>query len=422
MPGSHRGEEISILDVYDAQAAVAVGSMDESEANEILRTACPGVGGCGIAASFNTWGVAMEAIGLMLPYSSSIPAIDEAKHEECIRRPVRWLHGVLQQGLRPRDILTRRAFENAATAIAAIGGSTNGVLHLLALAREADVEFTLRDMQAIFRRTPVLCSFAPRGKKTMVDMHRIGGTPVLLKHLWRAGLLDGDTMTVVGKTLGQVAAEAADLPEDQQLIAPADAPFKPFADMQICFGNLAPDGIVFKVSSMQQPRFRGVPRCASTTPRTWRTRWNPSGSSRAASSCCVTWGRWLPGCPRCWWRRRPWRSRTGRQSRLDLRHPRVRRLARRHRRALRARGRGRRRHRTGRRRRRNLVRPAGRRSHVARHRRRTRPPPPAVASPAPQIAPRIPAGLRRHRPKPTAAASAASCTRTARDEEEWASS
>jgi dihydroxy-acid dehydratase len=260
MPGSHRGEEISILDVYDAQAAVAVGSMDESEANEILRTACPGVGGCGIAASFNTWGVAMEAIGLMLPYSSSIPAIDEAKHEECIRAG-QILHGVLQQGLRPRDLLTRRAFENAATAIAAIGGSTNGVLHLLALAREADVEFTLRDMQAIFRRTPVLCSFAPRGKKTMVDMHRIGGTPVLLKHLWRAGLLDGDTMTVVGKTLGQVAAEAADLPEDQQLIVPADAPFKPFADVQICFGNLAPDGIVFKVSSMQQPRFRGVAMC-----------------------------------------------------------------------------------------------------------------------------------------------------------------
>jgi dihydroxy-acid dehydratase len=260
LPGIHRGEEISILDVYDAQAAVAVGNMDQAEADEILRTACPGVGGCGIAASFNTWGVAMEAAGLMLPSSSSIPAVDNAKHEEC-QEVGRWLHGMLQQGIRPRDILTRRALENAAAAIAAIGGSTNGVLHLLALAREADVDFTLRDMQAIFRRTPVLCSFAPRGRKTMVDMHRIGGTPVLLKHLWRAGLLDGDGMTVAGKTLGQVVAEAADLPEGQQLVAPADAPFKPFADMQICFGNLAPDGIVFKVSSMQQPRFRGTAMC-----------------------------------------------------------------------------------------------------------------------------------------------------------------
>jgi dihydroxy-acid dehydratase len=260
LPGLHRGEEISILDVYDAQAAVAVGNMDQAEADEILRTACPGVGGCGIAASFNTWGVAMEAAGLMLPSSSSIPAVDSAKHQEC-QEVGRWLHGMLQQGIRPRDILTRRAFENAAAAIAAIGGSTNGVLHLLALAREAEVDFTLRDMQAIFRRTPVLCSFAPRGRKTMIDMHRIGGTPVLLKHLWRAGLLDGDGMTVTGKTLGQVVAEAADLPEDQQLVAPADAPFKPFADVQICFGNLAPDGIVFKVSSMQQPRFRGTAMC-----------------------------------------------------------------------------------------------------------------------------------------------------------------
>ncbi|MCH5375189.1 MAG: dihydroxy-acid dehydratase, partial [Planctomycetes bacterium] len=136
-----------------------------------------------------------------------------------------------------------------------------GVLHLLALAREAGVTFGLRDMQAIFRRTPVLCCFAPRGKKTMVDMHRVGGTPVLLKHLWQAGMLDGDAMTVAGQKLGEVLVEAPDPPADQELIAPADAPFKPFADMQICFGNLAPDGIVFKVSSMQQPRFRGVAVC-----------------------------------------------------------------------------------------------------------------------------------------------------------------
>jgi dihydroxy-acid dehydratase len=260
MPGCHDGQEISILDVYDAQAAVAVGAMEPDEADEILRTACPGVGGCGIAASFNTWGVAMEAIGLMLPNSSSIPAIDDAKHEEC-RQVGRWLRGILQQDLRPRDILTRPAFENAATAIAAIGGSTNGVLHLLALAREAHVAFSLRDLQAIFRRTPVLCSFAPRGKKTMVDMHRIGGTPVLLKHLWRAGLLRGDLPTVTGRSLGNVLAEAPDVPSGQELIVPAEAPYKPFADMQICFGNLAPDGMVFKVSSMQQPQFRGVAIC-----------------------------------------------------------------------------------------------------------------------------------------------------------------
>lgn len=260
MPGVHRGQEISILDVYDAQAAVAVGEMDQGEADEIFRTACPGVGGCGIAASFNTWGVAMEAIGLMLPGSSAIPAVDQAKQDEC-QQLGRHLREMLQSGLRPRDLLTRRAFENAATAMAAIGGSTNGVLHLLALAREAQVDFTLRDMQSLFTRTPVLCGFAPRGRKTMVDLHRIGGTPVLLKHLWRAGLLDGDQGTVLGQTLGQVLQQAADLPEGQELVAPKEAPLKPFADMQICFGNLAPDGIVFKVSSMQEPRFRGTAMC-----------------------------------------------------------------------------------------------------------------------------------------------------------------
>jgi dihydroxy-acid dehydratase len=263
MPGRHQGQDISILDVYDAQAAVSVGSMEASEADEIRRTACPGPGGCGIAASFNTWGIAMEAIGLMLPYSSSIPAVEEAKQTEC-RRTGHALRGLLERGIRPRDILSRRAFENAAATIAAIGGSTNGVLHLLALAREAHVAFGLADMQAIFRRTPVYCSFAPRGRQTMVDLHRIGGTPVLLKHLLRAGLLHGDCLTVSGQTMAENLAQAGDPAPGQTLIAPLDAPFKPYADMQICFGNLAPGGIVFKVSSMQEPRFRGQAVCFST--------------------------------------------------------------------------------------------------------------------------------------------------------------
>lgn len=260
MPGLHNGREISILDVYDSQAAASVGAMSQAEAEQILRTACPGVGGCGIAASFNTWSVAMEAIGLMLPFSSSIPAVGEAKQQECLRAALA-VRNLLQQGIRPRDILTPAAFENAAAAIAAIGGSTNGVLHLLALAREAQVEFGLRDLQAIFRRTPVLCCFAPRGRKTMLDMHRVGGTPVLLKHLVRCGVLQPGGMTVAGKTWGELLVDVPDPPADQELIAASDAPFKPLADIQICFGNLAPDGIVFKVSSMQEPAFRGRAVC-----------------------------------------------------------------------------------------------------------------------------------------------------------------
>ena len=260
MPGQHKGHDVTILDVYDAQAAVSVGEMEEAEADEIIRHACPGAGGCGIAASFNTWGIAMEAIGLMLPYSSSIPAIEEAKTQEC-QRAGQAVRILLEQDIRPRDILTRAAFENTAATMAAIGGSTNGVLHLIALAREAEVDFGLADAQEIFRRTPVYCSFAPRGKQTMVDLHYIGGTPVLLKHLLNAGLLDGSCRTVTGKTLAENLADVGAPPRDQQLIAPLDTPFKEYADMQICFGNLAPGGIVFKVSSMQEPRFQGTAIC-----------------------------------------------------------------------------------------------------------------------------------------------------------------
>lgn len=260
MPGCHKGHDISILDVYDSQAAASVGAMEESEADEILRTACPGPGGCGIAASFNTWGIALEAIGLMLPFSSSTPAIDEAKKAECLNVASAVKH-LLAENIRPRDILTRKAFENAAATIAAIGGSTNGILHLLALAREADVDFQLQDIQEILKKTPVYCSFAPRGKKTMVDLHHLGGTPILLKHLLKAGIIDGSCLTVTGKTLAENLADVGDVPEDQELIAPLGQPYKDYADMQVCFGNLAPGGIVFKVSSMQESHFTGVACC-----------------------------------------------------------------------------------------------------------------------------------------------------------------
>jgi dihydroxy-acid dehydratase len=259
-PGCYQGRDVSILDVYDVQAQADAGIVDPAEAEAIRRVACPGPGGCGIAASFNTWGIAMEAIGLMPPQSSSLPAIDAGKRQECVSVGA-IVRNLLQLGIRPRDILTRRAFENAAVAIAAIGGSTNAILHLIAVAREAEVEFGLRDMQPIFRNTPVLCNFAPRGKHTMVDLHHIGGTSVILKQLIQAGLLDGNELTVTGKSLAENVQSAANPPAGHQLIAPADRPFKPFADIQICFGNLAPDGMVFKVSSLSEPSFRGTAIC-----------------------------------------------------------------------------------------------------------------------------------------------------------------
>ena len=260
MPGCHNDQDITILDVYDSQAALSVGATTQEDADHILRNACPGAGGCGIAASFNTWGICMEAIGLMLPFSSSIPAIVDEKRTECLQVGQALRH-LLEHDIRPRDILTRQAFTNAAVAMAAAGGSTNGILHLLALAREAQVDFGLKDIQPILRNTPVLCSFAPRGKRTMVDLHHLGGTPVLLKHLLGTDLIDGDALTVTGKTMAENLIDAADVPADQDLIAPLDQPFKEYADMQICFGNLAPGGMVFKVSSMEDTQFKGLAIC-----------------------------------------------------------------------------------------------------------------------------------------------------------------
>ncbi len=260
LPGCYQDRDITILDVYDSQAQASVGAITHEESAEIIRRACPGPGGCGIAASFNTWGIAMEAIGLMLPASSSIPAVDPEKQTEC-RQAGAAVARLLERNLRPRDILTRAAFTNAAVAVAAAGGSTNGVLHILALAREAGVDFSLRDLQDIFRRTPVLCSFAPRGKRTMVDLHRIGGTPVLLRHLLDHGLLDGSCMTVTGETMEHNLRDVPKPPPDQDLIVAPDRCFKEFADMQVCFGNLAPEGIVFKVSSMKDPHFSGTAVC-----------------------------------------------------------------------------------------------------------------------------------------------------------------
>lgn len=260
MPGCHKGKPTTIYDVYDSAARANQGTMSFEESEQIIRTACPGPGGCGIAASFNTMGIALEAMGLSLPDTSSMPAIEAGKRSECLRvgKAVR---NLLEKNIRPRDIITKQSLTNAMTVIAAIGGSTNGVLHMLAIAREAGVDFTLRDVQAVCRRTPVLCNFAPRGKGTMVDLHRLGGTTMLLRHIQKTGLLDGSCITVTGQTLAENLTDASEVPFPNDLIAPVEAPFKEYADIQICFGNLSPHGMVFKVSSLDEPQFKGRALC-----------------------------------------------------------------------------------------------------------------------------------------------------------------
>ena len=259
-PGCLNGENLTIQHVYDVQGEVEVGASTEERLMAVVKNACPGAGGCGIAASFNTWGLAMEAMGLMPPFSSSNPAEGEEKRAEC-RQAGKWMADILKSGKRPRDIATKEGFKNATAMIGACGGSTNGILHLMALASEAGVEFGLRDVQAILRNVPVYCNFAPRGRGTMIDLFKMGGTPMLIKHLIETGVLDGSLPTLFADSLTDQVADAPAIPEGNDLIAPAGQPYKDFADMQICFGSLAPDGIVFKVSSMQEPKFDGTAIC-----------------------------------------------------------------------------------------------------------------------------------------------------------------
>ncbi len=194
-PGCLNGQDLTIQHVYDEQAEVEVGSSTPEKLLAVVKNACPGAGGCGIAASFNTWGLAMEAIGLMPPFSSSNPAEGEEKRAEC-RQAGEWMKSILISGKRPRDIVTPAALRNATAMIGASGGSTNGILHLMALAAEAGVAFGLRDVQAILRDIPVYCNFAPRGRGTMIDLFKMGGTPMLIKHFIEIGVLDGSVPTL----------------------------------------------------------------------------------------------------------------------------------------------------------------------------------------------------------------------------------
>ncbi len=244
------------------QAPPVFGAEDQRTPPDMGSAVVAANAGICPADAFHTWAIVLEALGLALPNSASLPTVDPAKQKECLRvgSVVRQL---LARDIRPRDILTKAAFTNAMTVLAALGGSTNGVLHLLALAREAGVEFNLREVQEICRRTPLCCHFAPRGRGTMADLHRLGGTSMLLKHFWIAGLLDDTCLTLTGLRLGEVLFDAPELPPHQNLITGPDRPFDSQADIQACFGNLAPDGILFKAPGMNPVRFQGTALCFS---------------------------------------------------------------------------------------------------------------------------------------------------------------
>jgi dihydroxy-acid dehydratase len=257
-PGSFRGRDVTIQDVFEAIGANAAGKMSDQDLKQLEDVACPGAGACGGQYTANTMSTVMEIIGLSPMGFNSIPAIDPEKDRvaaECGRIVYR----MLESGLTPRRILTRKAFENAIASVAGTGGSTNAVLHLLALARESGVELSLEDFQAISDRTPLFADLKPGGRFVATDVHRAGGIPLIARRLLEGGAASGDCITVTGRTLGEEAAAAKETP-GQEVIRPLDHPLKSTGGLVILRGNIAPEGCVVKVAGHERLSHRGPAR------------------------------------------------------------------------------------------------------------------------------------------------------------------
>jgi dihydroxy-acid dehydratase len=256
-PGKYKGCKLDIVSAFQSFGEYVSGKIDDETRREIVKRSCPGAGACGGMYTANTMASAIEALGMAMPYSSSIPAEDPAKIDECHRAGAAVLQ-LLQQDLKPRDIMTRKSFENALVLITVLGGSTNAVLHLIAIARSVDVSLTLDDFQAVSDRTPFLADLKPSGKFVQEDLHEVGGTPAVLKFLLEHDMIHGDCMTVTGKTLAENVADLPGLTEGQEIIRPLDNPIKPSGHLQILRGTLAPEGSVAKITGKEGNVFTGT--------------------------------------------------------------------------------------------------------------------------------------------------------------------
>jgi dihydroxy-acid dehydratase len=254
--GFAQGKPRDIISAFQSYGEYLAGTITDEQRLDIVRHACPGAGACGGMYTANTMAVAIEALGLSLPYSSSMPAEDPGKADEC-RRAGAAVRSLLERDLKPRDILTRKSFENAMMMIMAVGGSTNAVLHLLAIAKAANVPLELADFQRASDRMPLLADLKPSGKYVQEDLHAVGGTPAVMKYLLERGFLHGDAMTVTGKTLAENLADAAPLKAGQDIIQPLENPVNPRGHIRILHGNLAPDGAVAKITGKEGERFSG---------------------------------------------------------------------------------------------------------------------------------------------------------------------
>lgn len=260
LPGRHGGEDLTVVSVFEAVGRHAAGRLEEAEFEAIEKKACPSVGACGGMFTANTMSSAFEALGMSLPGSSTMAAPDAEKAESA-GESARVLLAAIEQDLRPRDIMTKAAFENAIAVVMAVGGSTNAVLHLMAIARESEVDLTLEDFERVRARTPVICDLKPSGKYVTVDLHRAGGIPQVMKILLEAGLLHGECVGITGKTLAETLAEVpAQPPAGQDVIRPVARAVYAEGHLAILRGNLASEGSVAKISGIKKRALTGPAR------------------------------------------------------------------------------------------------------------------------------------------------------------------
>jgi dihydroxy-acid dehydratase len=259
-PGHYKGQDLNIVSAFEALGQKLAGQLSEEDFKGIVQHSCPGAGACGGMYTANTMASAIEALGMSLPYSSSNPALSAEKQKECLDAGKAIRH-LMEKDIKPKDIMTRKAFENAITVIMILGGSTNAVLHLIAMAKSVDVELSQDDFQTISDKTPVLADFKPSGKYLMQDLHQYGGVPAVMKYLLQKGLLHGDCLTVTGKTIAENLSTVPDLDfEQQKIILPVENPVKATGHLQILYGNLAEGGSVAKISGKEGEKFVGPAR------------------------------------------------------------------------------------------------------------------------------------------------------------------
>ena len=256
-PGKWKGEDLNIVSAFEALGKKFNNTITPEDFKGVIQNACPGAGACGGMYTANTMSSAIEALGMSLPYSSSNPALSPEKKQECADAGDA-IKILLEKDIKPRDIMTRKAFENAITIVAVLGGSTNAVMHLIAMAHSVGVDLTLKDFQDISDKTPLLADLKPSGKYLMEDLHNVGGVPAVMKYLLKEGFLHGDCLTVTGKTIAENLASVPDLNDGQQVIHEIQKALKPTGNIQILYGNIASEGCVAKISGKEGEFFEGT--------------------------------------------------------------------------------------------------------------------------------------------------------------------